>query len=73
MLTVNLDTKNGLSRRSLDLRDTGGKTMPQVVYNPADYCFEWIVPTVGEPVDWYKWNRMESHRFALRDRIRACR
>ena len=45
--------------------------MPQVVYNPADYCFEWIAPTLGEPMGWYKWNRMEAHRFALRDRNKS--
>ncbi len=42
--------------------------MPQRTFNPADYCFEWVNPTVEDPGGWYKWNRREAHRFALRDR-----
>ncbi len=42
--------------------------MPQKIFNPTDYCFEWTNPTAEDSVGWYKWNRMKSHRFALRDR-----
>lgn len=42
--------------------------MPQIVKNPADYTFEWTVPTAGEPMGWYKWDRIIAHKLALRDR-----
>jgi hypothetical protein len=42
--------------------------MTQQIFNPADYTFEWTVPTAADPMGWYKWDRTESHRFALRDR-----
>lgn len=42
--------------------------MLQVIYNPADYEFEWISPSPEDPMGWYRWNRMEAKRLALRDR-----
>ena len=33
--------------------------MPQKIFNPADYCFEWTSPTAEDSMGWYKWNRMK--------------
>ena len=42
--------------------------MPQIIYNPADYEFEWTSPTPEKPMGWYKWDSKVAHRLALRDR-----
>jgi len=47
--------------------------MPQIVKNPADYTFEWTVPTASEPMGWYKWDRTIAHKLALRDRNKEAR
>src|SRR5271166_21236 len=44
-----------------------------LTFNPSDYCFEWTSPTTEDPSGWYKWNRMEAHRYALRDRNKCAK
>ena len=38
--------------------------MPQVIKNPADYCFECTDPTPSEPMGWYRWDRAQTHKLA---------
>ena len=42
--------------------------MPQRMFNPADYAFQWTSPTAEDPMGWYKWDSKVAHRSALQDR-----
>ena len=36
--------------------------MPQRVYCPVDYGFQWTSPTAEEPMGWYKWDSKTAHK-----------